>query len=414
MLKLSIANLLYNLYMKDKQPNYYDILGVDRRATSEEITKAYRQQALKFHPDRHSSGTDTAKAEAEAKFKELGQAYETLNDASTRFAYDASLIIKVATRPAPAPQQDAFKSTFDAAQRQASRSASPPPRPTQPQASVPKAQTAREKAAAAEKIRMDAVRLTREREASRRKAAMESAKVEREKVAAARNAVRESARIARERASVTRQAVNGAQSILRQQARDAAKIFEAMKAQREMLQGKRQPAQPEPRAAEQPSTRYANISKSVNDLMSALKEVVREGVKDFSDIIKKHPLNKENSKQISFGKSNPVKVIDNEKGIELSLRKTDKGYELCPPLKGNFTLAMPNANGKGMDMISVKDGKVVDGVFANGSSKNKSLDEVRSSVMAQSLTSAAKAPSSLKPDPTPSTTRRQKGTARGA
>lgn len=63
--------------------DYYEVLGVERRASDEEIKKAYRQLALKYHPDRNPG--DKA---AEEKFKELGEAYEALSDTQKRSAYD--------------------------------------------------------------------------------------------------------------------------------------------------------------------------------------------------------------------------------------------------------------------------------------------------------------------------------------
>ena len=63
--------------------DYYEVLGIGKNASEEEIKKAYRKMAMKHHPDRNPDSKD-----AESKFKEAKEAYEMLSDDSKRAAYD--------------------------------------------------------------------------------------------------------------------------------------------------------------------------------------------------------------------------------------------------------------------------------------------------------------------------------------
>lgn len=63
--------------------DYYEILGVERNATEDEIKKAYRTLAFKYHPDRNPDDKN-----AETKFKEINDAYQVLSDAAKRSDYD--------------------------------------------------------------------------------------------------------------------------------------------------------------------------------------------------------------------------------------------------------------------------------------------------------------------------------------
>jgi molecular chaperone DnaJ len=70
--------------MATKKRDYYEVLGVNRDASEEDIKKSYRKLAMKFHPDRNPDSKD-----AEEKFKEAKEAYEVLSEAEKRRAYDA-------------------------------------------------------------------------------------------------------------------------------------------------------------------------------------------------------------------------------------------------------------------------------------------------------------------------------------
>jgi molecular chaperone DnaJ len=64
--------------------DYYEVLGVSRDVGEADLKKAYRRLAMKYHPDRNTDNSE----DAEAKFKEAKEAYEVLNDANKRAAYD--------------------------------------------------------------------------------------------------------------------------------------------------------------------------------------------------------------------------------------------------------------------------------------------------------------------------------------
>ncbi len=73
--------------MADKR-DYYEVLGVSKSASADEIKSAFKKLALKWHPDRWVSGTEEEKKAAEEKFKEASEAYEVLSDPDKKAKYD--------------------------------------------------------------------------------------------------------------------------------------------------------------------------------------------------------------------------------------------------------------------------------------------------------------------------------------
>lgn len=70
------------------KPDFYNVLGIPRSATEDDIKKAYRKIALENHPDRHQQSEPAVRAQAEARFKEANDANEVLSNASKKALYD--------------------------------------------------------------------------------------------------------------------------------------------------------------------------------------------------------------------------------------------------------------------------------------------------------------------------------------
>ncbi|UIZ24261.1 hypothetical protein KXD40_008054 [Peronospora effusa] len=73
---------------QSKTKNYYKILGVSRRSDAKEIKKAYRKQALEWHPDKHTDKHETEREEVQKRFHDIAEAYEIMSNEETRAMYD--------------------------------------------------------------------------------------------------------------------------------------------------------------------------------------------------------------------------------------------------------------------------------------------------------------------------------------
>lgn len=76
-----------------RKPDYYEVLGVKRNATEDELRRAFRKKAIYYHPDRNPG------KEAEIKFRAVTEAYDILSDATRRKKYD----VEISTPPPPPP-----------------------------------------------------------------------------------------------------------------------------------------------------------------------------------------------------------------------------------------------------------------------------------------------------------------------
>src|SRR5437764_7848694 len=94
--------------MATTKRDYYEVLGVARGVPEDEIKRAYRKLAVKFHPDKNPNDPH-----AEEKFKELGEAYDVLMDADKRAAYDRYGHAAFAQGTAGAGAAGGFHDPFD-------------------------------------------------------------------------------------------------------------------------------------------------------------------------------------------------------------------------------------------------------------------------------------------------------------
>lgn len=88
----------------------YNILGIDKTASDDDIKKAYRKLAIKWHPDRHAGKSD--EKEAEEKFKDINEAYQVLSDPDKRRQYNTFGTVDPNTQFSQGPSMDDLKNMF--------------------------------------------------------------------------------------------------------------------------------------------------------------------------------------------------------------------------------------------------------------------------------------------------------------
>lgn len=87
---IPVGLLLISIVGQAAPKDYYEILGLARTATEDEVKGAYRKLAMKYHPDRHMELSEDARAALAEKFKIVGKAYDMLRDPYRRSMYDSS------------------------------------------------------------------------------------------------------------------------------------------------------------------------------------------------------------------------------------------------------------------------------------------------------------------------------------
>uniref|UniRef100_M4BVC9 J domain-containing protein n=1 Tax=Hyaloperonospora arabidopsidis (strain Emoy2) TaxID=559515 RepID=M4BVC9_HYAAE len=90
---------------QSKTKNYYKILGVSRNSDAKAIKKAYRKQALEWHPDKHIDKDETEREAIEKRFRDIAQAYEILSNEETRGMYDRGEDVTGNAQPQQQQQQ---------------------------------------------------------------------------------------------------------------------------------------------------------------------------------------------------------------------------------------------------------------------------------------------------------------------